>query len=69
MPWHEGVMQSRIDKALDFELIESFEINMFSKATDVFNELLSRIFMQDIYPDGFKRMTFSRFGNSVVNLN
>ena len=74
MPWHNEVLQSHIDKViLDSKRIESFEIKIGNYwhiiTSEVISELFSRIFMQDIHPDGFKQITFKQFGNLVEELD
>ena len=59
MIWLIDHIQSRIDNAIHkSEYVESFNITFGLEGNidgpDVLNELLGRILMQDIHPDGFK---------------
>ena len=68
MIWSHAEMQSRIDNALGSELIESFNITLsMGCLTDYcINELLSRILMQDIHPNGFREITLNQFAMTAV---
>ena len=67
-------MQSRIDKALDNCVLDSFNITIgrltsmrfgdrdFNCSSEVINGLLGRILMQDIHPDGLNEVKLSYFG-------
>ena len=63
MPWLDEIMQMRIDNALiDSQFIESFDISIGIHAAKFYiNELIGRILIQEIHPDGFKEITLSSF--------
>ena len=67
MPWRSELIQMRINNALQNEVMKSFSISPNSKGgrvqSDVINELISRLLMQDIHPDGFDEITLSCFSD------
>ena len=81
MPWRDDLMQSRIDKALDNYVMDSFNITIgrltdmrfgdrdFRCSSDVINGLLGRMLMQDIHPDGLNELKLSYFGEEFGDLD
>ena len=73
MLWRSEVIQMRINNALQNEVMKSFNITPGSNCgeiqSDVINELLSRLLMQDIHPAGFDEITLSNFSVNVGELD
>ena len=72
MIWFNDHMQGRIDNALiDSQFVKAFNITFGrsgrTQGSDIVNELLGRILMQDIHPEGFKQITLKGFEHANDN--
>ena len=72
MPWLIDHMQNRIDNALSNQYMKSFNITLSHDkevGCGVVNELIGRLLIQDIHPDGLDQIKFSSFTEKVELLN